>query len=76
MLTALFVGTSGREARRDAAGLPAMVRPLAPGSLPLMRAGPLLMRTHEGRVWFSVNGRSGVEFKNNQGFYEFDLEIK
>ena len=39
-------------------------------------AGALLMRTHEGRVWFSVNGRSGVEFKNNQGFYEFDLEIK
>jgi len=39
-------------------------------------AGALLMRTHEGRVWFSVNGRSGVEFKNNQGFYEVDLEIK
>jgi hypothetical protein len=39
-------------------------------------AGALLMRTHDGQVWFSVNGRSGVEFKNNQGFYEFDLEIK
>ena len=39
-------------------------------------AGALLMRTHDGRVWFSVNGCNGVEFKNNQGFYEFDLEIK
>jgi Legume lectin domain len=39
-------------------------------------AGALIVRTHEGRVWFSVNGRSGVEFKDNQGFYEFDLEIK
>jgi hypothetical protein len=39
-------------------------------------AGALLMRTHEGHVWFSVNGRRGIEFKNNQGFYEFDLEIK
>jgi len=39
-------------------------------------AGALLVRTHDGRIWFSVNGRSGVEFKRNQGFYEFDLEIK
>jgi hypothetical protein len=39
-------------------------------------AGALLMRAHDGHVWFSVNGRSGAEFKNNQGFYEFDLEIK
>ena len=39
-------------------------------------AGALLMRPRDGYVWFSVNGRSGVEFKNNQGFYEFDLEIK
>jgi hypothetical protein len=39
-------------------------------------AGALVMKTHDGRVWFSANGRRGVEFKNNQGFYEFDLEIK
>ena len=39
-------------------------------------AGALIMRTHDGHVWFSVNGRSGAEFRNNQGFYEFDLEIK
>jgi hypothetical protein len=34
------------------------------------------MKTHDGHIWFSVNGRSGAEFKNNQGFDEFDLEIK
>jgi hypothetical protein len=39
-------------------------------------AGALIMRTREGHTWFSVNGRSGVGFKNNEGFYEFDLEIK
>lgn len=39
-------------------------------------AGALVMKTHDGHVWFSANGRRGVEFKNNQGFYEFDLEIK
>jgi hypothetical protein len=39
-------------------------------------AGALIMRTREGNTWFSVNGRSGRGFKNNEGFYEFDLEIK
>ena len=38
--------------------------------------GALIMRTHEGYTSFSVNGRSGVGFKRNEGFYEFDLEIK
>ncbi len=39
-------------------------------------AGALIMSTREGRTWFSVNGRSGRGFKNNEGFYEFNLEIK
>jgi hypothetical protein len=39
-------------------------------------AGALIMRTREGHTWFSVNGLSGLGFKNNEGFYEFDLEIK
>jgi hypothetical protein len=39
-------------------------------------AGALIMSTREGRTWFSVNGRSDLGFKNNEGFYEFDLEIK
>ena len=38
-------------------------------------AGSLIMRTRDGHTWFSVNGRSGL-FKNNEGFYEFDLEIE
>jgi hypothetical protein len=39
-------------------------------------AGALIFRTRDGHTWFSVNGRSGVTFKNNEGFYEFGLEIK
>jgi hypothetical protein len=35
----------------------------------------LIMRTHEGSTWFSVNGRSIVSNKN-EGFYEFDVEIR
>jgi Legume lectin domain len=38
-------------------------------------AGALIMKTQQGRIWFSVNGLRGAEFQNNQGFYEFDLEI-
>ena len=38
--------------------------------------GALVTRTRGERTWFSVNGRSGAAFKGNQGFYEFDLEIK
>jgi hypothetical protein len=39
-------------------------------------AGALIMRTREGHTWLSVNGRAGPDFKNNQGFYEFNLKIK
>jgi Legume lectin domain len=40
-------------------------------------AGALIMKTGEGHTWFSVNGRrNGVGFKNNEGFYEFDLDVK
>lgn len=39
-------------------------------------AGALIMETREGHTWFSVNGHSGFGFKDNEGFYEFDLEIK
>jgi hypothetical protein len=39
-------------------------------------AGALIMKTRDGRTWFSVNGRRGTAFKDNEGFYEFDLEIK
>ena len=39
-------------------------------------AGALIMTNRDGRTWFSVNGRGGMAFKDNEGFYEFDLEIK
>jgi hypothetical protein len=39
-------------------------------------AGALIMRTRDGLISFSVNGRSGIAFKDNEGFYEFDVEIK
>ncbi|HKS96347.1 MAG TPA: L-type lectin-domain containing protein [Terriglobia bacterium] len=39
-------------------------------------AGALIMRTGDGRTWFSVNGRGGPGFKANEGFYEFDVKIK
>jgi hypothetical protein len=38
-------------------------------------AGALIMSTREGRTRFSVNGRGGG-FKDNEGYYEFDLEIQ
>jgi hypothetical protein len=38
-------------------------------------AGALIMKSQDGRTWFSVNGR-GTAFKDNEGFYKFDLEIK
>lgn len=45
-----------------------------PGFLaPDSPAGALIMMTDQGRTWFSINGRS---FENNEGFYEFDLEVK
>jgi len=39
-------------------------------------AGALIKKTQGGRTWFSVNGHNGGAFKGNEGFYEFDLEIK
>lgn len=38
-------------------------------------AGALIVKTRDGRTWFSVNGRSG-DFRGNEGFYEFDVEVK
>lgn len=38
-------------------------------------AGALIMKTHDDQTRLSVNGRTG-DFKNNEGFYEFDVEIK
>jgi hypothetical protein len=60
-------GCSGPGGNGTAAG-PAFLDPDSP-------AGALIAKTHDGRTWFSVNGRQGA-FGDNQGFYEFNLEIK
>ena len=39
-------------------------------------AGALISKSSGGQTWFSVNGPTGDGFKNNEGFYEFDVEIK
>lgn len=39
-------------------------------------AGALISRTGEGATWFSVNDRAGAGFRDNEGFYEFDVEVK
>ncbi len=39
-------------------------------------AGALIMKAGQGHTWFSINGLTGSGFKDNEGFYEFDLEIK
>lgn len=38
-------------------------------------AGGLILRNRQERTWFSVNGRSG-SFQDNEGFFEFDIEIR
>ncbi|MBV9498157.1 MAG: hypothetical protein JO138_02170 [Acidobacteriaceae bacterium] len=61
-------GCSGPSGNGTRAG-PEFLAPDAP-------SGALIMRTTEGQTWFSVNGRTGAGFKDNEGFYEFNLEIK
>jgi hypothetical protein len=39
-------------------------------------AGALISRTEQGATLFSVNGRTGVGFNDNEGFYEFDVQVK
>jgi hypothetical protein len=57
--------------------VPAPRRPAGAGFLAEDKpGGALIIRTRDARTWFSVNGRSGIAFKYNEGFYEFDLEIK
>jgi hypothetical protein len=38
--------------------------------------GALLIRTEGGRTWFSVNGRKGRGFRDNQGYFEFDVRLQ
>ena len=38
-------------------------------------AGSLLVRTLNGRTWFTVNDRMGEGFKDNEGYFEFDVAV-
>jgi len=40
---------------------------------PQKPAGSLVVRSLNGRLWFTVNDRIGAGFKNNEGFFEFDV---
>jgi len=61
-------GCSGPSGNAQSAGL-GFLAPDAAG-------GTLIMETRGGHTRFSVNGRRNAGFKDNEGFYEFDLEIK
>jgi hypothetical protein len=38
-------------------------------------AGALISKTIGNRAYFSVNGRSGADFKKQQGYFEFDVSL-
>jgi len=42
---------------------------------PKAQAGSLVTRSLNGRVWFSVNDRTGEGFNDNEGFFEFDVSV-
>jgi hypothetical protein len=43
---------------------------------PSAPAGALIQRNREGRTWFSVNHRINSSVTDNEGFFEFDVELK
>jgi hypothetical protein len=45
---------------------------LVPAELP----GALVIKTIDGRTWFSVNGRAGAAFRNHEGYFEFDVSVR
>ena len=67
-LLAGSAGCSGPSGISTGAGA-GFVDPKAP-------AGALIQRQREGRAWFSVNHRVNANVKDNEGLYEFDVELK
>jgi hypothetical protein len=50
--------------------------PAGPGFVaPNAKAGALVARARDGRIWFSVNGRVGA-FRNHEGYFEFDVVLR
>jgi len=39
-------------------------------------AGALITKTENGKTWFTLNGRKGRHFADNQGFYEFEVTLR
>ncbi len=37
--------------------------------------GSLVVRMLDGKIWFSVNDRTGEGFKDNEGYFEFDVTV-
>lgn len=52
----------------DPEGAPGFVAPQKP-------AGALIARNLNGSTWFTVNDRTGAAFKDNEGFFEFDVTV-
>ena len=52
----------------EAEGAAGFVAPKSP-------TGSLVVRSLNGRVWFSINDRAGDGFKDNEGFFEFDVSV-
>jgi hypothetical protein len=42
---------------------------------PQKAAGSLVVRNLDGKLWFSVNDRTGEGFKDNEGYFEFDVTV-
>jgi hypothetical protein len=55
----------------DGKGRPARPGFLVPAELP----GAVVIKAVSGHTWFSVNGRTGPDFRNNEGFFKFEVLI-
>jgi hypothetical protein len=44
--------------------------------MPDKPAGAPVMKSENGRTWFSVNDRSGNAFGDNEGYFEIDVELE
>ena len=68
--------TSGCNGHRGNGTVPGKEAEGAAGFIaPHIAAGALVARSLNGRTWFSVNDRTGDPFKDNEGFFEFDVAV-
>lgn len=43
---------------------------------PTAAAGSLIVKTSAGKTYFSVNGQAGNAFRDNEGYFEFDVRLQ